>query len=432
MPLRIPGKRVRAHIARKRAERRTLRRPSGFRIAIADTLAQLDRESWDEVVDGESWFFSRDYLAMLERVPPSVIEPRYALVSDEHGPVAAIVLQWAEVDGTRLRPLPKAGGEDAELNPLRRLVGKLSRPARAAFATRLRERVLVCGNLLTYGQHAVAVAPDVEPDSVWPAVAEVLYRVRRAEKLAGQAGFVLIKDIPLAANSGVGQLEGLGYRGIETEPNMVLALDPAWKSHDDYLGSLASKYRSAVKNQILQPIAAAGLAVRAYVPAGALARRTHELYLGVHENAGLRPFTLHADYFAELAATAGERARFAGLFAGPDDTPEALLGFIVTLADADEALGYHIGFAQDDTRGLPLYLRLLHASIADAIALRAPALSFGRTALEPKARLGAKPQEMQVWLRHRQPVFNQIVRRLVGFAHHAEAPETHPFKKSAG
>ncbi len=433
MPLRLPGQRVRAHIARRREARRALRQPSGFRIALADTITQLDRDQWDDVVDGESWFFSRDYLAMLERVPPAVVEPRYALISDAQGPVAAVVLQWAEVDGTRLRPLPKSGGEDDELNPLRRLVDKLSRPARparAAFATRLRERVLVCGNLLTYGQHAVAVAPDVEPDSVWPAVAEVIYRLRRAEKLAGQAGFVLIKDIPLAGNAGVAQLEGLGYRGIETEPNMVLALDPAWKTHADYLAGMASKYRSAVKNQILQPIEKAGLAVRAYVPAGALARRTHELYLGVHENAGLRPLTLHPDYFAELAATAGERVRFAGLFAGSDDTPVALLGFIVTLADVDEALGYHIGFTQDNPQSLPLYLRLLHASIADAIALGARSLSFGRTALEPKARLGAKPREMQVWLRHRQPVFNQIVRRLVGFAHHAEAPETNPFKKA--
>jgi len=428
MPLRLPGQRVRARLARRHAARRTLRRPSGFRIAIADSIDQLDRKQWDEVVDGQSWFFSRDYLAMLERVPPAVVEARYALVSDAQGPVAAIVLQWAEVDGTRLRPLPKTG--DDELNPLRRLVDKLSRPARAAFANRLRERVLVCGNLLTYGQHAVAVAPDVEPDTVWPAVAEVLYRVRRAEKLAGQAGFVLIKDIPLASNTGVAQLEGLGYRGVETEPNMVLILDPAWKSHADYLASLTSKYRSAVKNQILQPIEQADLQIRAYTPTAELAARTHALYLGVHANAGLRPFTLHPDYFAELAATAGERSRFAGLFAGPDDTPEALRGFIVTLADADEALAYHIGFAQDDAQGLPLYLRLLHASIADAIALRAASLSFGRTALEPKARLGAKPQDLQVWLRHRQPVFNRIVRQLVGFAHHAEAPETHPFKKT--
>jgi len=430
MSLHLPGRRVRAHLARRRQARRTLRQPSGFRIAIADTIRQLDPTAWDEVVAGESWFFGREYLAMLERVPPSVVEPRYALVSDAQGPVAAVVLQWAEVDGTRLRPLPTAGGEDDELNPLRRLVDKLSLPARRAFATRLRERVLVCGNLLTYGQHAVAVAPDVDPDSVWPAVAEVLYRVRRAEKLAGQAGFVLIKDIPVAENGGVTRLGDVGYKGIETEPNMVLALSPAWKSHADYLASLTSKYRSAVRNQILQPIEQAGLGVRAYEPTGALAQRTHELYLGVHENAGLRPFTLHPGYFEALAATAGGRVRFTGLFDGPEDTPQALRAFMVTLADVDEAFAYHIGYAQDDTRGLPLYLRMLHASIADAIALGARSLSFGRTALEPKARLGAKPQEMQVWLRHRQPVFNQIVRRLVGFAHHAEAPDASPFKKS--
>jgi hypothetical protein len=374
-------------------------------------------------------------MARLSREPARqhdsrLVELRWRTTNSSLGPVTAVVLQWAEVDATRLRPLPRAAGEDDELNPLRRLVDKLSRPARAAFANRLRERVLVCGNLLTYGQHAVAVAPDVEPDSVWPAVAEVLYRVRRAEKLAGQAGFVLIKDIPLADNGGVAQLAGLGYRGIETEPNMVLALDPAWKTHADYLAGLTSKYRSAVKNQILAPIADAELAVRAFTPAGALGRRAHALYLGVHENASLRPFTLHPGYFEALAETAGERVRFTGLFEGEHDVPEALQGFIVTLADVDEALAYHIGFAQDDARGLPLYLRLLHASIADAIALRARTLSFGRTALEPKSRLGARPQEMQVWLRHRQPVFNQIVRRLVGFAHHADAPETDPFKKA--
>ena len=105
MLMRLSGRRVRAHIARRREARRTLRQPSGFRIAIADTITQLDPASWDEAVDSESWFFSRDYLAMLERVPPSVVEPRYALVSDAQGPVAAVVLQWAEVDGTRLRPL---------------------------------------------------------------------------------------------------------------------------------------------------------------------------------------------------------------------------------------------------------------------------------------------------------------------------------------
>ena len=257
--------------------------------------------------------------------------------------------------------------------------------------------------------------------------------MRRAEKLAGQAGFVLVKDIPADASAGVAQLRGLDYRGAETEPNMVLALDPKWRTHADYLGSLASKYRSAVKNRIFAPIEKAGLALRPFVPAGAPGERVHALYLGVHENASLRPFTLHPGHFTTLAEAAGDRVRFTGLFDDGSDAPDALRGFMVTLADVDEALANHIGFERGatgaDGADLPLYLRLLHASVADAIALGTTSLSFGRTGLEPKARLGAVPQEMQVWLRHRQPVFNQIVKRLVGFAHHAEAPDVNPFKR---
>jgi predicted anti-sigma-YlaC factor YlaD len=124
---------------------------------------------------------------------------------------------------------------------------------------------------------------------------------------------------------------------------------------------------------------------------------------------------------------AGERARFSGVFEG-----ERLLGFIVTLDDGAQAIGYHIGFERAAAAQHPLYLRLLHASVADAIALGARELSLGRTALEPKARLGAKPVAMTVWARHRQPVFNKLAGRLLTLAHHDEAPECHPFKKAAG
>jgi hypothetical protein len=57
-------------------------------------------------------------------------------------------------------------------------------------------------------------------------------------------------------------------------------------------------------------------------------------------------------------------------------------------------------------------------------------LSFGRTALEPKARLGALPQPITVWMRHRQPVMNLFVRNLLRVIPHEEAPERNPFKKA--
>jgi len=407
--------------------RRQLRRPSGFRFAIAESIGQLHPEQWDAVTAGQSWFFSRGYLGMLEAVLPEQIEPRYALVTDEQGrPVAGVVMQWAEVDGNAIRRGTTAEEDEEEPNPLRRLADKLAQTGKDVMTRRLRDRVLVCGNLLTYGNHALAVAPDVDPSSLWPAVAEVLYRVRRAEKLSGQAGFVLVKDVTPAHLEATQILRHLSYRSVETEPNMVLPLAQSWQAYDDYLNSLASKYRSAVRQQILNPVSKAGLAVRRFEPTEAMAPRLHDLYLQVHKNAAVRPFTLHPAYFPALARAAGERVRYSGVFAG-----EQLLGFIATLLDGKQAVGYHIGFDREASAEHPLYLRLLHASIEDSIQMGAYEISFGRTALEPKARLGAKPQPMHVWVRHRQPVVNKLVTRLLGLVHHEEAPQRNPFKGAA-
>lgn len=409
------------------------RKPSGLHIALADRIVLLDAAQWQAATSGASWFFSRDYLSMLEGVLPAAIEPRYALIGNAAGPVAAVVLQWALLEGRNLRPRAASSGDDdndddEEASPLRRLFGAVARRGADALASQVRERVLVCGNLLTYGQHAVALAPGADAALAWSGVAEVIYRLRRAEKLAGQPGFVVVKDLPAGAADGVALLSRVGYREADTEPNMVLALDPKWKHHGDYLASLASKYRGNVKNRVLAPIDAAGFSVRRFEPDAELGARMHALYLQVHERAALRPFTLHAGYFSALARAAGPRLRCSGIFGGDDST---LLGFICTLDDGVQALAYHIGFDRDAAKTQPLYLRLLHASIDDAIAMGARELSFGRTALEPKSRLGATARPTAVWVRHRQPMMNRLVQPLLGLAHPDEAPDVHPFKQGS-
>jgi hypothetical protein len=74
---------------------------------------------------------------------------------------------------------------------------------------------------------------------------------------------------------------------------------------------------------------------------------------------------------------------------------------------------------------------LLYTTVADAIAWRCQRLSLGRTALEPKAGLGAKPEPMSVWLRHRVPTLNWLMRGLLGTVPHGEAPERSPFKAAS-
>ena len=288
-----------------------------------------------------------------------------------------------------------------------------------------RERMLVAGNLFSWGFHGIAFAPDEDPAQLWPGVAEALYRIRRAERLAGQTNFVMVKDLT-ERQTGLEALSRFSYRPLKTEPNMVLEILPAWRNYDDYLAALDAKHRRNAKDQ-LKKLTSGGCRLEPLADVSANARRLHALYLAVHSNAPIRLVTLRETYLPALASAAGDRFRCTVARRGDD-----ILGFVTSLRDGDTAIAYYIGFDRVAAEeGLPLYLRLLHTTIADAIAWRCRRLSLGRTALEPKAALGARPEPMTVWIRHRVPALNWMLRGLLGAVPHAEAPERNPFKFAA-
>ena len=401
-------RRLLARLTAARARHQERHRPSGFGLALADSIAYVDPVRWDAVTAQASLFLHRRYLAVLERAGPENLEPRYALIYRGAIPVAAVVMQLVGVAGTRF---VKLGGKP-----------KLLRRALTPAAEALRERVLVCGNLLSWGFHAAAFASGVTPAAVWPAIAEAMYRVRRADRLAGQSDFALVKDLAPDDMPAADALRRFSYRPVESDPNMVLELAPAWRSYEDYLAGLTGKYRNAAR-KIGKDLAQAGCTLGPLKELSVHAERLHALYLGVVDNAAVRPVTLPAAFFPALAEAMGEDFRCLAV-----RREHELVGFISVLKDGETAVAYYIGFDRASGVGNAVYLGLLHAVIGEAIALGCRRISFGRTALEPKAGLGARPQRMWLWARHRNPVMNVFVRRLLRAVPHGEAPERSPFK----
>jgi hypothetical protein len=240
------------------------------------------------------------------------------LIFNGKEPVAAIAAQSVTVSVARLRR------KSAKNTPL----------------DGLEEKLLVCGNLLSWGMHGICFAPNVDHTPIWPAVAEAIYRLRRVDKLFGDTAFVMVKDIPDAYATSATALSRFSYRELETEPNMVLEISPKWKSYDDYLASLTSKYRKQSK-QIEKEVEAAGCTVTE-IKSDEIARdaeQLHALYLQTHKNARLRLVTLPATFLPTLAREMGDDMRFTVLKRG-----ETLLGFVTTVKDGETAGGYYTGF----------------------------------------------------------------------------------------
>jgi len=393
-------------------------RPSGFNFAFADRVDFLNHPAWDSVTQGGSMFLRRDVLRVIERHGPDNLAPRYAMIYRDEQPVAALAAQIVSVTAKHLRP-GEAGSKKAAS---RNLLHAALKPAAHLATARLDERILVAGNLMSWGFHGVAFAKEENPALIWPGVADALYRIRRAERLEGQTNFVMVKDVT-ENETGLEALRRFSYRPLETEPNMVLAIQPSWRNYEDYLAALDAKYRRNAKDQ-LKKLAAAGCTIEPLAQLSSHTNRLHKLYLSVHNNAQVRLVTLSENFLPQLSATLGDDFRCTVVRRG-----EEILGFVTTLRDGATAIAYYIGFDRTATaEGLPIYLRLLHATVGDAIGWGCTRLSIGRTALEPKAALGAKPEKMSVWMRHRIPALNWVLRGVLGAITHEEAPERNPFK----
>src|SRR5215471_1287263 len=402
------------HAIQKRHHER--HQPSGFRFAFADSVDFLQPQHWDLVAGQSGFFLRRDVLRAIETHGAENVTHRYAVIYRDVRPMAVMAAQMVSITGKHLRPERK--------HEKRNLLKQALRPAAKIAESNVRERLLVAGNLFSWGFDGIAFAPGEDPAQIWPGVAEALYRIRRAERLLGQTNLVMVKDVTVR-QTGLEALRRFSYRPLETEPNMVLEIPPTWRNYDDYLAALDAKYRRNARDQ-MKKLAAAGCALEplSETDLATYARRLHELYLAVHSHAPVRLVTLREGYFAALATAAGKDFRCTVARRRGE-----ILGFITTIRDGNTAIGYYIGFDRGAAAaGLPLYLRLLHTTVADAIDWRCSRLSLGRTALEPKAGLGARPEPMSIWLRHRVPAVNWLLRGVMGAVPHAEAPERNPFK----
>jgi hypothetical protein len=386
--------------------------PRQLRLRVEKRLHDCGIDLWERVTTDSPLFLRVPFLQAFEEAMPDTLSPRYGVLSEDDAPVAVLVGQILTLHADRIAAASRDGSRPGILESV---------------AARLQARVFLWGNFMGWGYSGIAFAPGADKQALWPRVAQALDRAHEADDGIDSAGMQLVMDISRDESAGASHLEKYRFRAMSAEPDMILTLPPDWRTFDDYRMALKSKYRKASVEMDRQ-LTAGGCVIEKLADVAAHAGELSDLHLQVHEQSVNRFVTLKREFIPALARRLGDR-----FLCTVVRRQSRILGFVTTLIDGDTALAYVVGHDVAENRELPIYLRLLQTAIEDGIRHGCRRVTYGRTALEPKARLGAVAVPLTVYGRHTNPIVGPLVTRLLQRVAPTQGPPLRsPFKDPGG
>ncbi len=388
----------------------------GFNVNLCHSLDAV-ATIWDQL-GAQNIFLSSVYLKALHAAPPATMTFRYCMVWKD-GVLCGII--YTQLDTFKAKKSISYRKDSQVYEP----ASGPFKQIRDYLAGRVRFRTLLCGNCLVTGEHGFVFIDVLKQEEQLELLDHILHALvarLKSEDIHVQLLFAkdfiepTVRKLHMNAHTRI-------YHGFHAQPNMILQVDPAWKSFDGYLVALSSKYRVRARRAFKK---AKRITKRELTIEDLIEHRDKiiEYYRDIAENASFNLFILNPDYFISVKKYLGDRFRVFGYFA--DD---ALLAFYSLMINGDEIEAHFLGYEEETNKTCQLYLNMLLDMIALSISLGIRRIIFGRTAMGIKSSVGAEPVEMYFYLQYQHALINP----LVPFVYQTLEPEVHwiqrqPFK----
>lgn len=402
-------------------KRSALRKQSSdFAFAMYDSVEMINVLHWNNVIENGSEFLQIPYLTIMENEHPDNMRFHYAIIYERKEPVAVAYFQVIDFSSESFGSLIEE--KDSEISCLitgylkKHLSNHLKRSAE-----KINMRLLICGNAFISGEHGFTYSPKIDKIAAYDALADVIYRIGRVEKLRGKIAAVLVKDFYSAEKEASDELQEFKYYDFLVEPNMIVEVE--WKSFDEYLDAMSKKYRHRAKSIIKK----GGAITRSYFSAEDIRANSKQiqcLYHNVHLKAKFRLASLSTTYFSEMKKMLGDKFIFIAYY---QDTK--LIGFRTSFVLKNSIEAHFIGLDYTINKEVDLYQNMLYDYIREAIEYKKQQLFLGRTASEIKTTVGAQAHPLTCYVRHRNPLSNRIIKPFIDYLKPVEWVPRNPFKE---
>lgn len=190
------------------------------------------------------------------------------------------------------------------------------------------------------------------------------------------------------------------------EPFMVVKIPGTWKSAEDYVGAMQSKYRVRTKkvyelSQSLKSTVYSGTQIPEM-----LFPKLAEL---LSQTLSKKTLALPPDLHGLLKAFAYQYAEQFEIEVYKDKD-DKIIGFLSRIHLDKTTFALHIGYNADIARELHIYQRMMYDLIISSIQKGMTEVNLGRTATEIKSTLGAEPVGNMVMLVSNNPIIRVAAR----------------------
>ncbi len=375
---------------------------SQFTYSLFTAIAEVG-SAWDNLLPAGNLMLSRRYLQSLEESTGSEVKYRYLVICRDRIPVGAGFFQIINFKGSNVE---KDGTHGK--NSITDFVNRNFRRMLVSVVNRISLNLLVSGNAFVTGEYGFYFADTVKTDkALFQAVSESIDKIiaESGVKISG----ILIKDYYETGKTWMEDLKHTGFLEFRVNPNMILDIRDSWNTFEGYLGDMASKYRTRMRKALKR---ADSLTVREMTAA-----ELHDqlpkislLYDQVVDEAAFKLAKLDIAYILRLKEGLGENFGVIGFF-----RDDELVTFISYCLHDEELVAGYMGMNRSINNEYDLYMNVLLQLAKKGIGKRMKRVVYGRTAMEIKSSVGAVPHPMYLYVKHRSPLVNFIIRQVVRY-----------------
>ncbi|WGK65965.1 hypothetical protein [Croceiramulus getboli] len=356
-------------------------------------------------------YFSKGFLKAFEQGNPR-LEPLYYVIKDGDQILALAVLQLLSVS------LAETGDGLSSGAYLARSIQQ--------FINKGNTRILICGNLFLSGPYGVHTRDSSQITRCYAQVLETIQATQNQHR----AHIYFLKDYPYDDQVAPEIFIEERFQPFEVEPNMILTLENSWKTFDDYKQALRSKYRNKVKKA---DKTSAVLQVNRLTAADIRKHRDtlQELLAQVTAKAAFNAMNLRIETYALLQEEFGEsqKKNDAHFIMHGYWMEDKIIGFATALVYDQKLDAHFVGLDYRYNRTYAIYPRMLNDYVRMGLEYRVKTVNFGRTASEIKSTLGATPQHIRCYLRHRRTLANLFFKPLLGYIQRESYHQHEAFKE---